>query len=170
MAIAAGTYELGPENCTLAVRTARTGAASKAGHDLLIHVTAWKGTLEVGEQTRLALDADASSLRVREGTGDDDIANIHETIDKEILRKQDIAFRSTGVTPGDNGTLHVEGDLTIVGKSAPVAFDVTVDDDGKVSGRAVIKQSDWKIKQYSILFGALKVADAVEIEVDGQSR
>ena len=176
MTIAAGTYELGPENCTLVVRTARTGAASKAGHDLLIHVTAWKGTLEVGEHSRVALDADATSLRVREGTGgmkelgDDDIANIHETIDKEILRKQDIAFRSTRVTAGDNGTLHVEGDLTIVGTSAPVAFDITVDDDGKVSGRAVLKQSDWKIKQYSILFGALKVADAVEIEVEGQSR
>ena len=176
MAIAAGTYELGPDTGTLSVRTARTGAAAKAGHDLLMHVTAWKGILEVGEETSLALDADATSLRVREGTGgmqklgEDDIANIHETIDKEVLKKQAIAFRSSRVTAGEDGALHVEGDLTIRGSSAPVAFDVTVDESGRIAGRAVLKQSDWKIKQYSILFGALKVADEVEIEVDGQSR
>ena len=63
MAIPAGTYRLGPENGTLSVRTGRTGAAAKAGHDLLIHVTAWQATLEVGEdpaQTSIVLDADPS--------------------------------------------------------------------------------------------------------------
>ena len=49
------------------------------------------------------LDADASSLRVREGTGgmqalgDDDKANIQQTIDDEVLQRQRIAFRSTAV-------------------------------------------------------------------------
>ncbi len=27
--------------------------------------------------------------------GDDDMANIHQTIDDEVLKRQDIAFRST---------------------------------------------------------------------------
>jgi hypothetical protein len=40
-----------------------------------------------------------------------------------------------------------------------------------VRGRAVVKQSDWGMKQYSILFGALKVADEVEVAIDArQSR
>ena len=49
------------------------------------------------------LDADAASLRVREGTGgmqalgDDDKANIQQTIDDEVLKRQGIAFRSTAV-------------------------------------------------------------------------
>lgn len=156
------------------MRTGRTGAASKAGHDLLLEVTAWEATVD---DDAVALDADAGSLRVREGTGgmqalgDDDIANIEETIDKEVLHKQGIAFRSTSVAPGEGGVLHVEGDLTIVGATHPTAFDVTVGDDGRVSARTVIKQSDWGIKQYSILFGALKVADEVEIAIDArQSR
>ena len=38
MSLPAGTHTLGPENGTLSVRTGRTGAAAKAGHDLLIHV------------------------------------------------------------------------------------------------------------------------------------
>ena len=40
------TYTLGPEDGILAVRTSRTGAVAKAGHDLLIHVTEWSATLD----------------------------------------------------------------------------------------------------------------------------
>ena len=51
------------------------------------------------------LDADADSLRVRDGTGgmqalgDDDMASIQETIDDEVLMRMDIEFRSTSVQP-----------------------------------------------------------------------
>ena len=85
MSLQAGTYKLGPDDGTLSVRTGRTGAAAKAGHDLLIHVTAWEATLAVGDNpadTSIELAADAASLRVSEGTGgmqslgDDDKANI----------------------------------------------------------------------------------------------
>ena len=101
-----GTHRLGPGNATLAVRTKRGGAAAKAGHDLDMLVTAWEGTLEVGEDgdaTSAELKADATSLRVQKGTGgmqalgEDDKANIHQTIDDEVLKREDIVFRSTGV-------------------------------------------------------------------------
>ena len=105
MSLQTGTYKLGPDDGTLSVRTGRTGAAAKAGHDLLIHVTAWEATLAVGDDpaaTSIELDADATSLRVREGTGgmqslgDDDKANIQQTIDDDVLKRQAITFRSTG--------------------------------------------------------------------------
>jgi len=44
-----GVHRLGPHNATLEVRTGRTGPAAKAGHDLVLHVTSWEATLEVGE-------------------------------------------------------------------------------------------------------------------------
>ena len=44
-----GTHRFGPSNATLAVQTRRGGAAAKAGHDLLLHVTAWEGTLTIGD-------------------------------------------------------------------------------------------------------------------------
>ena len=109
MSLPAGTHALGPKNGTLSVRTGRTGAAAKAGHDLLIHVAAWEATLEVGEdlaQTSIALDVDSTSLRVREGTGGmqplgrDDKASIETTIDDEVLKGQAIQFRSTDVQAG----------------------------------------------------------------------
>ena len=172
MSIEPGTYELGPADGVLSVRTGRTGAAAKAGHNLVLHVTAWKATLEVGDQAVIVVDADAASLRVHEGTGgmqalgDDDKASIEATIDDEVLKRQAIAFRSTSVAvAADGGTLAVEGELTLVGEMRPVAFELAIDG-GRLSGSAVVKQSDWGISPYSTLFGTLKVVDEVEVVLD----
>jgi superoxide dismutase, Fe-Mn family len=171
-----GAYKLGPGNGILSVRTGRTGAAAKAGHDLLLHVTAWQAVLEVGEepaQTSIVLDADARSLRVREGTGgmqplgDDDKASILEAIDDDVLKRKGIEFRSTAVQiTADGSRITVQGELALVGNAAPIAFDLTVGEDGKLGGSAVVKQTDWGIEPYSALFGALKVADEVEVAID----
>ena len=176
MPIQTGTHSLGPGNATLSVRTGRSGAAAKAGHDLLIEVTSWRGTLELGDdpaQSSVALDADATSLRVREGTGgiqalgDDDKVSIAKTIDEDVLIRQDISFRSTEVRAADDGSrLSVQGELTLVGKTRPIGFDLTIGEDGKLGALAVVKQSDWGIKPYSTLFGALKVADDVQVALD----
>lgn len=176
MPIAVGTYRLGPENGALTVRTGRTGAAAKAGHDLLIDVTVWQATVDVaasGAQPSIALDADPASLRVREGSGgmqalgDDDKESIVQTIDDDVLKRQPIEFRSTAVEAAADGSrIAVQGELTLVGKAVPIAFELAVGDDGKVSGSAVVKQTDWGITPYSALFGALKVADEVEIAID----
>jgi hypothetical protein len=167
-----GTHELGPENGTLSLRTGRKGAAAKAGHDLLIRVTAWNATIEVGDGIAISLEADATSLRVLEGTGgmqaldDGDRDNIRQTIDDEVLLRQAIAFRSTSAAAAADGSrISVQGELTLVGTARPIAFDVNVDGD-RLSGSTVITQSDWGIKPYSALFGALKVADEVEIALD----
>jgi polyisoprenoid-binding protein YceI len=173
-ALPAGTYAFGPEHGTLAIKTGRTGAAAKAGHDLLLHVTAWQAVVEVGDepaQTSVVLDVDPTSLRVREGTGgmqalgDDDRASIEATIDDDVLKRQRIAFRSTSVEPAADG-FRVEGELTLLGTARPVTLELAVAGDGRVSGSAVVTQSDWGIKPYSTLFGALKVADAVEVLID----
>ncbi len=104
MSLQAGTYRLGPDDGTLSIRTGRTGAAAKAGHDLVIEVTAWEATLRRWATRRASSSsADARSLHVLEGTGgiqslgDDDKANIHTTIDDDVLKGQAIAFRSTAV-------------------------------------------------------------------------
>jgi YceI-like domain len=163
-------YTLGPEDGILAVRTSRTGAIAKAGHDLLMHVTEWSATLDTGDAPSLTLDADGTSLRVREGTGgikpldDDDLANIETTIDDEVLRKRDITFRSTSVQL-DGDTVAVAGDLTLLGTTRPLAFDLTLVD-GRVTGAAVVKQTEWGMKPYTALFGTLKVADEVRVEID----
>jgi len=164
------SYRFGPDNATLAVRTGRLGAVAKAGHDLLLHVTSWEGSLEVADQladSTVEVTADGASLRVREGTGgikaldDDDMANIEQTIDEDVLKRTAVSFRSTRVEPTDEG-LHVQGELTMLGATRPIAFDV-VATGGSLHAQAVVRQTDFGMKPYSALFGALKVADEVEV-------
>ena len=61
----------------------------------------------------------------------------------------------------------MQGDLTLLGTTHPLAFDVEVGDGGTLTAVAVVKQTDWGMKPYSALFGALKVVDEVEVEIDG---
>ena len=104
---------LGPENGRLTVHTRKGGAAAKAGHDLVIEVTSWQGTLDLGDETTVMLRADARSMRVREGSGgmtslgDDDKSNIEQTIDDEVLKGTPIEFRSTACELSPGGRSHV---------------------------------------------------------------
>ena len=172
MDIPPGHYTLGPGDATLTVRTRKAGAASKAGHNLRIEVTSWRATLDVAEDpaaTQMALTADARSLRVREGTGgmqaldDDDMENIEQTIDDEVLKGTPIVFRSTSVRR-DGDRYDVSGELELWGKRRPLGFSLDVAG-GQVTGSARVKQTDWGMKPYSALFGTLKVADEIEVEI-----
>jgi hypothetical protein len=175
--IPAGSYTLGPEQATLTVRTGKGGAAAKAGHNLLIEVTSWSAGLEVADdsaQSSLTLSADARSLKVRDGTGgiqalgEDDKAGISKTIDEDVLKGGSIEFRSSSVTPSpDGGPITVSGELELLGRSAPLSFELQADEGGHIAGTATLKQTDHGIKPYSALFGTLKVLDELVIAVDG---
>ena len=47
MAIKPGTYDLGPTDGTLLVRTGRQGMAQKVGHDLTLEASNWRATVTV---------------------------------------------------------------------------------------------------------------------------
>ncbi|HEY6759292.1 MAG TPA: YceI family protein [Baekduia sp.] len=170
----AGRYVLGPDSGTLTVKTGKAGAAAKAGHNLVIDVTAWEATLDLGDAPALTLTADGGSLRVRDGHGGmqalgaDDKAGIQQTVDEEILKGAPITFRSTAVAPGPDGALAVEGELELLGRRHPLAFALALGPDGTLTGGAVVKQSDWGIKPYTTLFGTLKVVDEVEVVVEAR--
>ena len=172
-----GNYTIGPRTATLTVRTGKRGAAAMAGHNLQITVSSWSATLELASDvadSKLSLHADSRSLRVVSGSGGpqslgaDDMANIEATIDSEVLKGGAISFQSTHIHPGaEDGELHVHGDLHLLGHVGPLEFTLKLNDAGHLSGTATIVQSAFGIKPYSTLFGALKVADEVEVSVDG---
>jgi polyisoprenoid-binding protein YceI len=170
-----GTHTLGPDNAKLLIRTGRTGGAAKAGHDLLLEVTSWSATIDAGAEpsdTRLTLTADATSLQVLEGTGGikplgaKDRDSIRKTIDDEVLKRAPIEFHSTSVSPNDDGRLQVNGELVLLGRKAPVSFALQIGTE-RVTASATIDQTAWGIRPYTALFGALKVAAEVEVEIDG---
>jgi polyisoprenoid-binding protein YceI len=175
MALPTGTHSLGPENASLQVRTYREGVAAKAGHDLIIDVTRWDATVEVADEPAgwtIGLNADPRSLEIREGLRgvkpltDKDRVEIRRNIDEKILGSHPIEFRSRGVRLGDDGgLLTVEGELSMAGSTRPVTAQLSVDDDGGISGTIPVTQSDWGIKPYRGLMGALKVRDEIEVVI-----
>jgi polyisoprenoid-binding protein YceI len=173
----AGIHELGPDTASLVVKTYREGLAAKAGHDLIIDVRQWDATLEIGEElsrSSLQLHVDARSLYPREGLRgvkpftDKDRDEVRKNIDEKVLGGEPISFRSSAVeADGGGGRLSVRGELTIRGQSRPAGFELSVGADGHVTGTARLVQSEWGIKPYRGLMGALKVRDSVEVVFDG---
>ena len=179
MGIPPGTHRFGPDNATLTVKTYREGVAAKAGHDLIIEVQSWEAVLEAADdpsRSRLELTADARSLHPREGLRgikpltDKDRREIRKNIDEQILRGEPIAFRSSAVTAaGDGDRLDVNGELTMAGNTRPASFALVVAADGTVTGSTELVQTDWQIKPYRGLMGALKVRDSLEVVFEGRT-
>jgi polyisoprenoid-binding protein YceI len=177
VSLPAGIHELRPDTASLVVKTYREGLAAKAGHDLIIEVREWGATLEVGvdpSHSSLQLNADARSLYPREGLRgvkpltDKDRAEIRKNINQKVLGGEPISFRSTAVEAADGGgRLSVRGELTIRGRSRPAGFELSVGADGHVTGTAQLVQSEWGIKPYRGLIGALRVRDSLEVVFDG---
>lgn len=167
------SHKFGPQNASLTVRTGRSGAASKAGHDLLIEVGVWEATLDLDAQPAVTLSADPRSFRVLEGSGgvkgldEEDKANIAETIDAEVFKGAPIEFQSSRVERRPDGGLTVAGELELRGRRAPVAFELAVQD-GRLAGAATVTQTAHGMKPYSALFGTLKVADEVTVALEAK--
>ena len=161
----------GPENARLTVRTARTGAASKAGHDLLIEVTSWSATLDPEADPALTLSADSRSLRVLEGTGgiqtldDDDKAGIDADHRRRGPRGR---RRSSFARPASSPAIQCasRASSSCAANAGRSRSSWRAGADGRLTGTAVVRQSEWGMKPYSTLFGTLKVADEVEVAVD----
>jgi polyisoprenoid-binding protein YceI len=174
VAIPPGTYNLGPQNGTLVVKTGREGMGGKMGHDLTIEVGKWSATATVGEDpsaTRLEGSAEVGSMHVVSGEGgvkplsEGDKAEIKKTITDKILGNTTIDFRSTSVTGGGSNAT-VQGDLTIGGKTAPWQFQVQDLGGGKIRVTGTVVQSNHGIKPFKAFMGALKVKDPVEVVIE----
>jgi polyisoprenoid-binding protein YceI len=174
VSIQAGTHELGPENATLQVKTYREGIASKVGHDLVIDVTSWRANVKIGEQSNVQLSADPASLHVREGLRgakpltDKDRAEIRKKIEEQVLGREPISFRSTEVDLGDGGSMSVRGELEMAGNTRQLNVELRLATDGSVTASVPLVQSEWGIKPYRGLMGALRVRDSVEIVLDAR--
>jgi polyisoprenoid-binding protein YceI len=176
MDLSSGTHELGPHNASLVVKTYREGIAARAGHDLIIDVRQWAATLQLDEdrsRSRVELQADPRSLYPREGLRglkpltDEDRAEIRRNIDEKVLGAEPIRFRSSAVEAlAGSGRLSVRGELSIRTRSRPVSFELTLGADGRVTGTVALVQSEWGIRPYRGLMGALRVRDSLEVVFD----
>jgi polyisoprenoid-binding protein YceI len=167
MSIPEGSHTVGPSNGSLKVKTGKEGAAAKMGHNLTLVVNSWEATIEGGDSPSIKLTADPSSVEVESGEGgakplgDKDKKDIKKTIDGKVLGSSQITFTSSEVSDSQ-----AKGDLSIAGKSSDVTIPISVSGD-KISGSTTLNQSDFGVKPFSTMMGALKVKDQVTVEFEG---
>jgi polyisoprenoid-binding protein YceI len=145
----------------------------------VIQIMDWHVIVEVAVEptsSSAVLSARVDSFEVREGHGglkpltQHDRSEIKKTIGEilDSVHHPVIEFASAKMR-GNAGELVVEGQLTIRGATQPVTVRGRLDESGerlRVSGRAVVTQSEWGIKPYTAFLGALKLRDDVEVEFE----
>jgi hypothetical protein len=129
--------------------THRLGPASAT---LSVHTKRTGAAAKAGHNLELAVTAWEGTIEVGAETA------MTLTADSSSLR----------VRSGAGDHLTVAGDVALGDRSQPVTFDLVAGDDGALKATAVVTQSGWGMKPYSILFGSLKVVDEVEIVLEGR--
>ena len=158
------------------LHTYRDGLAAQAGHDLIIEIGRWSGELTVNDDlspASLEVRIDMGSLIVREGTGglkplsDRDRREIAVTARKTMRadRHPEATFSATKFE-SDNGGGMIAGTLTLAGQSRPVRLQVTATGEDRYHATSSVVQSEYGIKPYTGFLGALRVRDAVNVDVD----
>jgi len=177
MALHAGRHPFGTDRGRIVLRTFRDGLAAQAGHDLTIEVTRWSGELTVADDlspSELTVRIDMSSLEVRTGTGGlkpltgRDRREIAVTARKVLGadRHPAASFTASGFEPGSAGGGAVHGTLTLAGAQRPLRMQVSENGTGAYHATATVLQSEFGITPYAAFLGALRVRDAVDIEID----
>lgn len=173
----AGEYAIGPANGRIALHTTREGMAAKVGHDLLIGFREWSGTVSIPAadlaNAQVHVEIDLRSLHVLAGTGgvaplsSADRTDIEKIASKLLdARRQPMArFRSSRASVTAEHTGSLVGSLSLRGREVPVTLAVTALDDGTWQAEARVLQTSFGIPPYKALFGALRLADPISIEV-----
>jgi polyisoprenoid-binding protein YceI len=176
MAVHAGRHQLGTDRGRIALHTYREGVAATTGHDLIIDVSRWSGELTLNDDLTpadLAVRIDMNSLIVREGTGgvrpltDRDRREIAVTARKTFgsERHPEASFTAEKFEPAGAGGV-ITGTLALAGATRPLRLEVSQTGPDRYHASTSVVQTEYGIKPYRGFFGALKVRDAVDVDVD----
>lgn len=150
------------------------------GHRLTIAMRRWQATVEWsgGEPVAAALNVDVDSLEVLRGEGgvtplsgpEKAMVRSNALRQLDARRFPEISFDADTIEESRDG-YRLTGSLQIRGKKRAKVIDLNTDDLGDVwqlSGQAVVRQSEFGVKPYSLLMGSLKVADDVTVSFTAQ--
>jgi polyisoprenoid-binding protein YceI len=177
MAIHAGRHQLGADRGRIILHTFRDGLAAQAGHDLTIEVARWAGELTVTDELAPAgieVRIDMGSLVVRDGSGglkpltDKDKREIAVTARKVLAadRNPEANFTAAAFEPGASGGGVISGTFTLAGTARPLRLEVSQTGPGAYRATTSVAQTAYGIKPYRAFLGALKVRDAIEVEIE----
>jgi hypothetical protein len=168
--------KLDPRSARCTVYVYREGLLAAVGHDLKLAVTQF--TIDVDWPARtVRAQFDARSMQVQcamvdgqERPGepsDGDKRKIEGNIARDVLqadRYPTISFESDEVKSVPDG-YSVEGRLSLHGTEKSIAFVATVHDQ-RATARIGLEQTDFGIRPFSAMLGALRIKAHVDVELD----
>lgn len=166
-------WNLGPDTGELLLRTGVTGSASRMGHRLTIAMRSWHATVEwdgeVPSSVEVTVDLDSLDVLRGEGgmtplSGAEKVlirSNALKTL--RVKKSPQAVFRSTTIERSGS-VVRIAGVLELAGHSGEQNVEVEVSDNS-VLGSAQVRHSDFGLKPYSMLMGAMKVADEVAVSL-----
>lgn len=168
--LAGQTRAIDTGRSVLRVRVFKTGLFSAFAHDHEIEAPIAEGAVELSQSPRVSLHLDARKMRVLDpGTSEDTRAEIQRTMQGPAVldseRYSEISFQSTSADPAGGDHWLVHGNLTLHGKTKPIALDVELKD-GHYRGTATLKQREFGMDPVTIAGGTVKVKDELKIEFD----
>jgi polyisoprenoid-binding protein YceI len=174
------TWTIDASDGELLVHTGVAGRAAKMGHRLTIAMKRWQATVtwSDGEPAAAQLDVEVDSLEVRRGEGGlTPLSGPEKLMVRSNALRQlgagrfpQICFAAETIEQSPDG-YRLAGTLRIRGKTRPQVIDLRTEDLGdawRLSGEAVVRQSEFGVKPYSLLMGSLKVADDVTVSFTAQ--
>lgn len=160
----------------LLVYTDVTGRAARMGHRLTIAMTTWQAsvTWDGAEPSAVELVVDVDSLTVLRGEGgvtplsgpEKSVVRSNALGCLNVRRFPHIRFTADDVAATAGGYT-LSGTLEIHGQRRSQVVDVAATD-GQLSGEAILRQSAFGIKPYSMMMGSLKVVDEVTVGFSAQ--
>ena len=167
-------WTLDSSDGSLLLTTGVTGPAAKMGHRLTIAVD-WQATVhwESDEPISVELTVDVDSLAVQRGDGgvtglsgpEKALARSNALKSLDAKRFPHIRFQADSIEKVDGG-YRLDGTLEIHGTTRERAIELHVEEsaDGwQMSCDAVVSHAEFGIKPYSLMMGAMKVADEVAV-------
>jgi len=175
-----------PERTALVAHLLKAGIASRFAHEHVIVARAVAGRISLDPErpgtTSVSLtlfvdglDADPPEVRAAYGLppiGEKDRRKIAETMRSgdqlDLAHHRVIRFRSTRVTQVAGGRFRVDGELTLRGVTRPLALVVDARLEGRrlrATAHTALRQSDFGLRPYSALLGAVRVRDEVELDL-----
>jgi polyisoprenoid-binding protein YceI len=166
MGVGAQEHKIDTQRSTLTIHVGKTGVFSGLGHEHEVSAPIHSGTADIGPHPTVEIHVNAAELSV---TGKDesekDRAEVQKTmLGPEVLDSahyQEIAFKSTAAEPTGEGQWTLRGNLTLHGQARPVTVHVILKD-GRYTGEATVKQTDFGIKPPGK--AGIRAKDEVKIE------
>jgi polyisoprenoid-binding protein YceI len=170
------SWSLDATSGQLLIHTGVAGPAAKTGHRLTIGMQTWQAMVNWRGKEPVGVDLTVSvdSLEVLKGEGgvtplggpEKGIARSNALKSLDVKKFPHIRFTAADIAKSPEG-FRLSGTVEIHGTSRPQMIDLKVEDRGDLwamTAQVPITQSDFVVKPYSLLMGAIKVADQVTID------